>query len=52
MVNKIEDDIMDPNEHSTHEIISVDGSSFVKNHDGSLMKLGGNDYDDSNLIYR
>lgn len=47
-MSKIEDEI---NERS-QEIIKVDGSPFVKNHDGSLLKLGGNDYDDSNLIYR
>jgi hypothetical protein len=52
MVNKIENEIIDPNERSTPEIINIDGSSFVKNHDGSLMKLGGDDYEDSNLIYR
>lgn len=49
MVNEIDNDIM---EHSAPEIITFEGSSFVKNHDGSLMKLGGDDYDNSNLIYR
>lgn len=50
MPNKIDEEF---SEHSTPEVITVGDSSFVKNHDGSLIKLGAqDDYDDSNLIYR
>lgn len=51
-MSKINDESIDQNEQSTPEIISVGGSSFVKNNDGSLMKLNDDYDDDSNLIYR
>lgn len=34
------------------EVITVDGNAFVKNNDGSLVKLIGEEYDESSLIYR
>jgi hypothetical protein len=47
-------EIIEHNEQS--EVINLGGNSFVKSNDGSLIKLnnstGGEDYDESNLIYR
>lgn len=53
-MSKMVEEIEHHQQQSAPEVITVDGSSFVKNHDGSLIKIGGDDYDDSdsNLIYR
>lgn len=42
----------DKGEQSAPEVITVDGNAFVKNSDGSLIKLNSEEYDESSLIYR